>query len=71
MDTAGQPLARLPRSAGVSPASVSSCTSEYRNRPVSLARSSLAFLSASSNVVTPVSSLAPALSRPPSRAHRE
>ena len=46
-------LARRPRSAAVMPASASSCTSEYRNRPASRARSSLAFLSASSRVVTP------------------
>ena len=37
-------LARQPRSARLSPGSRSSCTSEYRNRPVSRARSTRAFL---------------------------
>src|ERR1700722_1659908 len=47
------------------PGSASSCTSEYRNRPVSRARSSLAFLSASSAVVTLVPSLVPAVAGSP------
>ena len=49
------------------PAGTSSCTSEYRNRPVSRARSSRAFLSASSAVVTSC----PFLPGLPSQARRE
>jgi hypothetical protein len=53
-DHPGNHLSRQARSAAGSPASVSSCTSASSGTgPVSRARSSLAFLSASSRVVTP------------------